>query len=128
VSEENVEVAHAAVAAFNRGAYEVALEYFDPEVELIAPPEFFWGHAGIRNVVADWNAQFDDYRVGRPRIIDAHESGVVVLLTLRGRIKGTGGELRQPIGIHWEFHAGKVRRWHAYSSWEEALKAVGLSE
>ena len=128
MSQENVEVADAALAAFHRGALEVALDYFDPEVELIAPPEFFRGHAGIRKVVADWPALFDDFRVDRERIIDAHESGVVVLLTQRGRIKGSDGELRQPVGMHWEFREGKVRRWHAYLSWEEALKAVGLEE
>jgi ketosteroid isomerase-like protein len=133
VSQENVKLAQDAFAAYNCGGTESMLEYFDPNVELVAPPNWpedrvLWGHDGLRKVVADWNAQFDDFHAGPERIIDAHGSGVVVLWTLRGHIKGSDREVRQPVGMHWEFHEGKVRRWHAYLSWDEALKAVGLEE
>ena len=128
-----MEVVYETAAAYNRGGVEAALEYFDRNVELVAPPEWpedrvGWGHAGARKVYSDWAQQFDDFRLGEGRVIDAGENGVVALFTQRGRIRGSDRELEQPVGMHYEVRAGKITRWHAYLSWDEALKAVGMEE
>ena len=133
MSQENVETAYDVVAAYNRDGTEALLEYFDPDVELVAAPEWpedrvSWGHAGIRKVMGAWNDRFDDFRVDPARVIDAGESGVVVLYTLHGRIKDSDRELVQSVGLRFEFRGDKITRWHSYLSWEQALKAVGLEE
>jgi ketosteroid isomerase-like protein len=131
VSEENVKLAHDLIGAYDRGGIEAALEYFDPEGELVTPPEWMEdrvmrGHDGMRKIQADWDEQFDDFRVDPGRIIDAGENGVVALFTQRGRMKRTDHELEQPVGFHFEFFGGKVTRSHVYLSWDEALAAVGM--
>jgi ketosteroid isomerase-like protein len=134
MSQENVDLAYEALAAYDQGGVEAMLEYFDPNVELVAPPQ--WpddrvgrGHDGVRKVFAAWAGRFDDFRFGPPeRIIDAGADRVVVLFTQHGRIKGSDAELEQPIGLVVDGLEGKAIRWRAYLSWEEALTSAGLEE
>jgi ketosteroid isomerase-like protein len=75
VSQENVELATAAFAAYNGGGMESVLEYFDPDVELIAPPQWLEdrilrGHAGPRQIQDGWDVHFDALRTDVTRIID----------------------------------------------------------
>jgi hypothetical protein len=86
------------------------------------------GHAGLRKIQAGWDEQFDDLRLDPERIIDAGENGVLALYMLRIGVKGSDRELVQPAGLHLEFLDGKCTRWHAFQSWEEALKALGLED
>jgi ketosteroid isomerase-like protein len=134
VSQENVDLAYEARAAYDRGGVEAMLHYFDPDVELVAPPQ--WpddrigrGHDGVKQVFAAWAAQFDDFTFDPPeRIIDAGADRVVVLLNQRGRIKGSQAELEQPVGLVLDAREGKAIRWRAYLSWEEALSSAGREE
>jgi ketosteroid isomerase-like protein len=133
VSQEDVEAAYEAIAAYNRGGLEALLPYFDPNVELIAPPQWpddrvGWGHEGVREVDAAWRGQFDDFRMDPQRIIDAGGGRIVALYTMRGRIKGSDTLVEQSAGVLYESREGKVTRWRAYLSWDEALDAAGLSE
>jgi ketosteroid isomerase-like protein len=133
VSREDVERAYEAVAAYERGGLEAVLPYYDPNVELVAPPQWpddrvGWGHDGVRKVFAAWNGQFDDFRLDQGRIIDAGGGRIVGLHTQRGRIKGSDSWVEQPVGVLFEVCGGKITRWCAYLSWEEALDAAGLAE
>ena len=133
MSRENVEIAREVVVAYNRGGTDAFLEYFDPGVELVAAPEWpedrvLRGHCGIRKVMGSWNERFDDFRIEPMRVIDAGGGGVLMLYTVRGRIKGSKGDLVQSVGLRFEFRRGTITRWHSYMSWEQALKAVGLEE
>jgi ketosteroid isomerase-like protein len=132
MSEQNVEIVRDTIAAFNRGGVEAALEYFDPDLEWIGPPEWledriYRGHDGIRKIASVWTENFDEYRLDIDRVIDAGDH-VVVLLYQRGRIKGSADQIEQPIGYDWEVREGKGTRVGVYFSWDEALKAVGLAE
>lgn len=78
--------------------------------------------------MGSWDNGFDDFHVDPARVIDAGERGVFMLYTLRGRIKDSEGELGQAVALRFEFHKGKISRWHSYLSWDEALSAVGVEE
>jgi ketosteroid isomerase-like protein len=132
MSQENVEIVRDTLAAFNRGGVEAALDYFDPNIEWLGPPEWleerlYKGHDGIRKIAAVWTENFDDYRLDLEKAIDAGDR-VIALVYQRGRIKGSGNEIEQPIGYDWEVLNGKGIRVQVYFSWDEALEAAGLAE
>jgi ketosteroid isomerase-like protein len=133
VSEENVELAYDLLTAYNRGGTEALTEYFDPDAELVAPSEWLEepvlrGRAGLRQLMSGVDEQFGGLDFERGRVVDCGENGIVSLFKVRVRPKGSDRELTQPVGLHLEFRRGKITRWHAYLSWDQALKAVGLEE
>src|SRR6516162_8150297 len=121
MSEGNVEIASAAFAAYSSGGMESVLEYFDPDVELIAPPQWpedrvLRGYAGLRKIQAGWDEHFDELRTDVEQIMEVGENGVVALYTQCIRPRGSDRELTQPGGLRVEFRRGKVTRWQAYLS------------
>jgi ketosteroid isomerase-like protein len=133
MSQENVEIASSAMAALTRDGVEGFLNYCDPEVEWITPPDWleervFSGHDGVRQAIALFNGQIDDFHVNLERVVDVDDDRVVVLLYQRGRIKGSGHTLEQPLGVATQFRDGRATRFEVYFSWKEALEAVGLAE
>ena len=132
MSQENVQVVRDAIAAFNRGGVEAALEYVDPTIEWIGPPDWleqriYSGHDGIRRLASVWTENFDDFRLDLEKAIDAGDH-VVALGCQRARIKGSDDRIEQPVGYDWEVRDGKGTRVQVYFSWEEALEAAGLKE
>jgi ketosteroid isomerase-like protein len=118
--------------AFAAGGIDAVLAHVDPEVAWYAPPEWleervYRGHDGIRELASYWDGNFDEYRLELERVLDLDESRAVALVQQRGRIKGGGAELEQPVGYVAEFRDGKLIRMDVYFSWEAALEAVGLT-
>jgi ketosteroid isomerase-like protein len=131
--DETAAPLRAAIEAFSDQGIEAALAYFDPELEWWAPPEWledrlYRGHQGLRELAAFWTEQFDDYRVEPERFIELGGDRVVALLHQRGRIRGSGDRVEQPIGYIARIREGKVTEVHVYFSWEATLEAAGLSE
>jgi ketosteroid isomerase-like protein len=130
MSEEDITVIRDAIAAFNRGGVEAALEYVDPDVEWVGPPDWleervYRGHDGVRKVASLWTDNFDDFRLDLERTIDAGDH-VIALMHQRATMKRVGGEIEGPVA--WVFHtrAGKAIHVDVYFSWEAALDASGL--
>jgi ketosteroid isomerase-like protein len=130
VSQENVEIVRRANEALNRGGVEAALEYLDPNIEYIPSAQWpearvYKGYDGMREFQALWTEQFDQFRLDLERLIDAGDH-VIALIYLRGHIKGTADQIEQLIGYDCEIRDGRLACMCVYSSWAEALKAVGL--
>ena len=122
-----------AVHAFNEGGVEAALEFFDPNLEWVAPPEWledqvYGGHEGLRRLSTQWTHLFDDYQLEPVRSMDVGEDQVVLLLQQRGRIRGSGDPVESPIGYVAEIREGLVARVSIYFSWEATLEAAGITE
>ena len=99
MSQENVEVVRDTLAAFNRGGVKAALDYFDPSIEWLGPPEWleerlYKGHDGIRKIAAVWTENFDNYWLDLEKTIDAGDR-VIALVYQRGRIKGQSPRSRR---------------------------------
>jgi ketosteroid isomerase-like protein len=126
----NGEIVRRAVEAFNNGGVEAALQYLDPEIEWWGPEEWleerlYRGHDGVRRLVAFWAQAFDEYRIDVNEIREFGNS-VLALGHQRGRMKGAGTQIEEPIAyIFWEFRNGKAARVDVYFSWEEAVDAAG---
>jgi ketosteroid isomerase-like protein len=129
MSQENVEVVRAAVAAINDRDLDRYLALCAPDIELITPAaaiegasvgtegirEFF---AGIDESASEFELQFesvDELRDGR------------VLAALHVRFESVGGvALTQPIVNVYTLALGKLRRVEVFPDRAAALRAVGL--
>jgi ketosteroid isomerase-like protein len=128
VSQADVEVVQATIAAFNGGGIEAALQYLDDEIEWVGPPEWlekhlYEGHDGMREIAGYWTESFDEYRLEADEFIDAGER-VVVLAHQRGRLKG-GAPIEDKISYVWTLRDGKAVHVQVYFTWEQALAEVG---
>jgi ketosteroid isomerase-like protein len=120
------------VEDFAADGIDAVLAHVDPEVIWYAPPEWleervYRGHDGIRELASYWVDNFDEYRLDLERVIDLNADRALALVYQRGRIKGGGTELEQPVGYVAEFREGKLIRMDVYFSWEAALEAAGLT-
>jgi ketosteroid isomerase-like protein len=133
MSDEVAAPLRGAIEAFNREGVEAALEYVDPEIEWWAPPEWledrlYRGHEGLRELAAFWTEQFGEYQLEPERFTDLGGDRVLALLHQRGRIRGSGDRIEQPVGYIARVRDGKLTEVHVYFSWEAALEAAGLAE
>ena len=121
------------LAAFDTEGIDAALEYFDPGIEWMAPPEWledrlYEGHEGVKRLALFWMAQFDEYTVEPEEFIELGGDRLLVLLYQRGRIRSSDVPIEQPIGWIVESRAGKLTKVDVYFSWETARSAAGLPE
>jgi ketosteroid isomerase-like protein len=134
MSQENVDLAQAVNAAFNRGDIDALFKFYAADAEfrdlLNAPdqPSVAKGTDAIREILALWLAAFDEFRAEIDDYIDAGDA-VVCAAHWIGQGKASGIS----IDVHqfdvYEFRDAKiVRVTLGYSSKAEALEAVGLSE
>ena len=133
MSEERAEVARRAYVAFNSGGVEAILEFLDPDIEwrmwerFSREPRVFNGHDGVREVLALFQENYDDFSA-EPREFIPAEGAVIVPVSLRGRAKGTGEEASFDLVHVWSGPTPRPVRLDVYSSVEEALMAAGLAE
>ena len=128
----NVEVAHRAVAAVMAEPPDLQTlsAVVDPNHVLTTD----WGtdkrkHLGLGGYLdarAEMVAAWDPWQQEIERVIDTGENGVVLLLTLRARGRGSG----VPVEFHWAMvmalRGGRITTSRVFLDQDEALKAVGL--
>ena len=76
----------------------------------------------------EWTDTFDEVKWETEKLIDVADT-VVALVTHKGRIKGTGIPISQPVGaVFASFADGMVGEMSFFMTWDEALEAAGLEE
>jgi ketosteroid isomerase-like protein len=133
MSEENVEIVRRMYELFNADGIEAALDLITPDAVWHPFPEWiekseYRGHEGVREVVAVWTENFDEFAA---EVEEFRELGnkIVALTVLTGQIKGSGDLVRQPVGaVYGDFRDGRSGEAYFFQSWEEALEAAGLRE
>jgi ketosteroid isomerase-like protein len=133
MSQQNIELAQRAVAAFNRGDGEAVLEMLSPEVEIFAARSLanggaFRGHDGYLEWIAAWLDAWETFRVEMEDDFSTADDDVVVSAHQYGRGKGSGVEVEMPIAYLFTIRDGKALRLHLYPSKAEALEAAGMAD
>jgi ketosteroid isomerase-like protein len=129
---ENLELVQAVFDAYFRGdepalfalvAADVVTTQFPEQIDV----RDYHGHEGLRQVMADWIGSWDDWSI---EILDAREVGDVVLATARqrGRGKGSGAPMDAEAIFAFTVRDGLIARWQMFSSEEQALNAIELTE
>jgi ketosteroid isomerase-like protein len=131
MSEENVEIVRRMYEAFQRGDFDGALAYFDPEVEVDASVRvdegIGHGRDAVATMVARWVGAWDDWReeIEEMRDVGRH---VVVVSTQGGRAKGSGIEVETRYAVLYEIRGDTITRMVLHTGPAEALEAAGLAE
>ena len=133
-ADERVELLRSFYERWNGGDYvEAATMLFDPEVELVQPPELpggggtYHGYEGLRRALDQWLEASDwIHAVGEGFALG--ENAVVVTVRLRSRGRHTGMELDRLIGHLFRFRGERAVRWEVYWSPDDALEAAGMGE
>jgi ketosteroid isomerase-like protein len=130
----NADVAHRAVAAVMAEPpdLETLSAVLDPSHALTTD----WGtdkreHLGLRGYLdarAEMVAAWDPWQQEVDCVIDAGESGVVLLLTLRARGRGSGVSVEVPWAMVMTLRGGRVTASRVFLDQDEALRAAGREE
>jgi ketosteroid isomerase-like protein len=130
MSQENIEIAMRATAAFNSGNIDEALEFFSPDAELRdlanAPDQasVVKGIDAIREAWSLWSAAFDELRADIEEWTDAGDA-VIGAVHWQGRGKASGMSIDVRQFDVYEFRAGQiVRATLGIKSMQEALRSV----
>ena len=132
MSQEQVNLVQQVVDACNRGDVDAFLSRFDPDCEVVFPPDVpepgpFHGHAELRQWVDGFLAAWESHRVEVVEVMEAGDD-VVVVLHMVGRGSGSGVDLDQTDAHVFTIGEGRIARWQNFNARVEALEAVGLSE
>jgi len=133
VSQDNVELVRDPFRALHSDGIEAALSFFAPDCVWYTTDRWpedvaYRGREGMRRLTAAFSENFDRWEY---EVQDARVAGdrVVVLSEMRGQIKNAGAPVSQSISlVVSDFHDGVFGEIRAFTSWQEALEAVGLAE
>jgi hypothetical protein len=132
MSQENVEVVRAVYEAFARSDTARLLSHLDPAIQVHDRPvhpeaSVYEGLEGfLRFADTDWDT-FEAVTY-RPRDFLVRGPYVVVPIKQAGRGKGSALEVEADIVNVWKLRGEKCVELRIYSTLDEALEAVGLSE
>jgi uncharacterized protein len=132
VTQSNAELVRAAFERWNRREHESLLGDIDPDVEInvsssqLAGGEPYRGHDGYRQWTATMEESFDVWQI-HPETFRERGDRVLVLGHMHVRGRGSGVELDQETGWVVDVRDGKMTRFQAFLSHEEALSASGIS-
>src|SRR5262245_16406259 len=132
MSQENVEIVRASIAAYNRGDLDAGLKDFDPYV--VVRPVANWpesrprfGLDAARSILDDFITTLGTGENVSEELIDAGAQVVTRTRTrLQGQLSGIADEFVFS-QVH-TFRRGKVVMLEYFMDHQEALEAAGLSE
>lgn len=132
MASANIEIIRRGLDAYNRGDVEAVLETADPDIEFMPLRSLvvggsYRGHEGIRRYFEDLDDEWENFSIGNEEIRE-RENSVLLLGEFSATGRASGMEMRSPVAWLFELRAGKVVRMQAYSSQEEALRALTGTE
>lgn len=132
MSEENVEIALAAVDAWNRRDHEAWLALWDEEAEFYPlraqlEGESYRGHDGLERFLSDMAEDWEEVRFEIDETQDAGEQ-VVGIGRFMARGRASGVDLNVPLGVFTRMRRGKIVYTRLFSEPTDALEAAGLRE
>lgn len=132
MSQENVETMRRGYSAWGEGGVDAIIPFLDSEVRWSQDPSFpgaktYVGHRGVREWDAWLGESFEERHVEVERLIDCGD-GVLALVVVHTRGRGSGAEAQTPMAHLWRLRDGKGILVKFYLDRDEALEAAGLAE
>ena len=131
MSEENVEIVRAVIAALNRSDFDAAFRDVSPDAEVdlsraIGLDQGVYSLDEFRRVTEEFTKSWESFRYGADDYIGVGEHVVTPFTNLlRGR---DGIEVRAQGNWLWTVRDGVIVRLCLYQERQEALDAAGLNE
>ena len=131
MSQENVEVIRAALAAYNAREMDTLREYFDPDVVHRSAEGALDDAGELHGIDAlfahyrDWLDLFDDLQM---EILELREAGdrVVAWVRQHGHANKSGVQTELSFGLVYRLRDGLVVESQEYLEFDQALAAAGL--
>jgi ketosteroid isomerase-like protein len=133
MSLENAEIVRRGAEYLNHRDFTRVFELCDPEIELdlsrnVFNPSVYRGYSGLEQWASAVEDVWDDFRGVVEEIIDAGGDKVVAAVTLHGKGKESGADVRMQVFSIWTIRDSKVVRLvGGYRDRTEVLEAAGLS-
>jgi len=133
MSQENVDLIRAGFELALRADFETLEEFMAPDVVMVQPPEVpdsksYVGPTAIRDAMADWPTQWEDFRMDLLEVIDAGGDVYVSATRHRGHGRESGIEMDFQVFYVHRLRDGKLARIDMFFSREQALESAGSSE
>jgi ketosteroid isomerase-like protein len=141
MSQENVEIARAALNAFAQldeglvGPEQLAQFFGQDPITTFSGFEGFLGKQSTLHgadefleLRAAWMEPYDDFIYEPVRIVDAGANRVVVTLHQRGKPHGSDSWVEMDYGLVYTVEEGLISRADFYATPQKALEAAGVSE
>jgi ketosteroid isomerase-like protein len=134
MSQENVEIVRRAVVASTSKPTDLATVnalYHRDHVLMSdwgVEGRAYRGASGWAESIADLDAAWQDWRQEIERVIDAGDAGVVVLVRLKARGRGSDVPIDRPWAMVIGLRDGRLISTRTFLDRDAALKAVGLDE
>jgi ketosteroid isomerase-like protein len=131
MSQENVEIIKAVMAAFDARDRGRLLSLMDPEIEFRSPiidQKIRRGHSEMVRYREELDAAFGEWHTEEDRFLDAGGDRVLHLFRLVGRGVGSGLPVSEDQAILWQLRDGKLFKGRVYRDQRQALEAAGLRE
>ena len=129
MSQENVEAIRVLYDHLNRTG-EPNREDYAPDATFDASRLAGFGiYQGFDAFSAAWlpyRETLEEWWIEVEELLDGREDRVFAAVRDGGRMKASGGEVRQRVLHVWELRAGKIVAWTVFLDRSEALEAVGL--
>jgi ketosteroid isomerase-like protein len=136
MSQENVENLRQMFALVNEGGAKAATEALGhllapdfrlEEAEVLPDPETYTGREAFLANLAKLEESFDELKLEPLEIVDRGDR-IVVVVSMRGRGRGSSAPVETTFAQLWLLRDGKAVSLQDYATKAEALEAVGLSE
>jgi|SRR5271166_981267 len=133
MSQENVEIVHKGIAAWNQRDAAMWLSYATPDIEWMpAGPAAVEGvvYRGYDEVAKGFESVWETWEEFHFEESEIRDLGESVLWLGRVRMRGAAShvELDQEFAVRFVPRDGRFVTVQAFLAWSEALKAVGLEE
>src|SRR3954469_733143 len=135
MSQQNVETLRKMFALFNEGGANTATEALGhllapdfglAEAEVLPDPEAYTGKEAFVANLAKLEESFDELQLEPLEIVDLGER-IVVVVSMRGRGRGSSAPVEMTFTQLWSLRDGKAVSLQDYATKAEALEAVVLS-
>ena len=131
MSQENVEIVRAHYDHLNRLG-EPKREDYAPDATFDSTRLLGFGiYRGRDEFVAAWleyRDTFDEWGIEVEEILDGQGERVFAAVRDGGRMKASGGEVRNRLFHVWELQDGKIVAWTVFLDRSHALEAAGLRD
>jgi ketosteroid isomerase-like protein len=135
MSRENVEIVRRSVELWDQGDLDSGLAFYDPDVEIDFTRFAGWPEAGVyrgvpefRRLLTEWLGTWETHEATIDTILDAGDDRVLVLVSQRGRSRGSTAEVEISLGQIYTLRDGLIVGLDQYTNRAEALAAAGLQE
>jgi ketosteroid isomerase-like protein len=133
MSQENIEIVRRMFEGVSNKDAAAIQAACDPDFELTSSftaleGKTYRGHEAVENSLADLEEAWESLGLTVEELVPTGEEALVVVTRVEAVARGSGVPIDQRTYGAFEFRQAKALRARFYSSREEALEAVGLSE